>query len=201
MILRRMMFIAPFAVFTALVIYFGVGLQRNPSFIPTVMIDQPVPAFDLPAIEGYDEGFSSADLGGQITLINFFGSWCVGCRIEHPFLMELAARGDIPIMGIDWRDPPGAGAAWLERHGDPYTRIGDDFAGRTAIDFGITGAPESFLVDQKGRIRYKQVGPITPQIWLEDIEPVIRELRNEGAQDNLAGGDDGGDVTGVDAGG
>ncbi len=201
MIMRRLIFIAPFAAFTALVIYFGLGLQRDPSLIPTVLIDQPAPVFDLPAIEGYTEGFSSDDLKGEITLVNIFGSWCVGCRVEHPVLMEIAERGDIPIMGIDWKDPPGAGAAWLQRFGDPYTRIGDDFAGRVAIDFGITGAPETFVVDAKGRIRYKQVGPITPQIWREDIAPVIQELRNESAENDLAGSDGAGDDVGPGAGG
>ena len=201
MILRRLIFIAPFAAFTALVTYFAAGLQRDPSIIPTVLIDQQIPEFDMPAIEGYEMGFSSADLDGEVSLVNIFGSWCLACRIEHPLLMELAEKGAVPIMAIDWKDPPGAGAEWLKRYGDPYTRIGDDFAGRVAIDFGVTGAPETFVVDKNGRIRYKQIGPITPQIWREDLEPIIRELRNEGAQGDPADSDVTGDNIGPGAGG
>ena len=93
--------------------------------------------------------------------------------------MQLSEEGEIPIYGIDWKDPPGAGAAWLERHGDPYTLIGDDADGRVAIDFGITGAPETFIIDRAGRIRYKYAGPITPQIWEQDLLPIVRKLRNE----------------------
>ncbi len=201
MIARRLIFIAPFAAFTALVTYFAAGLQRDPSLIPTVLIDQQIPEFDMPAIEGYEVGFSSADLGGEVSLVNIFGSWCIACRIEHPLLMELAEEDAIPIMAIDWKDPPGAGAAWLRKFGDPYTRIGDDFAGRVAIDFGVTGAPETFVVDKNGRIRYKQIGPITPQIWREDLEPIIRELRNESAQGDPADSDIAGDNIGSGAGG
>jgi len=175
----RLIFILPLMAFVALLAYFAIGLQRDPSTIPSVMINKSAPAFDLPAIKGREVGLSSDDLQGEVSLVNFFGSWCISCRIEHPLLMELAREGEIPIYGIDWKDPPGAGAAWLEQHGDPYTKIGDDADGRVAIDFGITGAPETFIIDRKARIRYKQTGPITPQIWEEDIAPVIRMLRGE----------------------
>lgn len=177
--MKRLMFILPLTAFVALLAYFSIGLQRDPSRIPSVLIDKPAPQFDLPAIEGRDVGFSTDDLKGEVSLVNFFGSWCVSCRIEHPLLMQLAQEGEIPIYGIDWKDPPGAGAAWLERHGDPYTLIGDDADGRVAIDFGITGAPETFIIDRSGRIRYKYAGPITPQIWEQDLLPIIRKLRNE----------------------
>jgi cytochrome c biogenesis protein CcmG, thiol:disulfide interchange protein DsbE len=176
---RRLLFILPLAIFVALLVYFTIGLQRDPTLIPSVLINKPAPQFDLPAIEGREEGFSSDDLIGEVSLVNFWGSWCVSCRIEHPVLMDLAAADEIPIYGIDWKDPAGAGAKWLERFGDPYTKIGDDADGRIAIEFGITGAPETFIIDQEGRIRYKQIGPITPQIWELDIAPVVRELRNE----------------------
>ena len=178
--MKRLMFILPLTAFVALLAYFAIGLQRDPSNIPSVLIDKPAPQFDLAAIEGREIGLSTDDLKGEVSLVNFFGSWCVSCRIEHPLLMQLAAEDEIPIYGIDWKDPPGAGAAWLERHGDPYTLIGDDADGRVAIDFGITGAPETFIIDQDGRIRYKYAGPITPQIWEQDLLPVIRKLRDEG---------------------
>jgi len=130
-------------------------------------------------------------------LLNIFASWCPPCRIEHPLLMELAARDEIPIMGLNWKDPPGKGTAWLQKLGDPYTLIGDDANGRAAIEFGVTGAPETFIIDKRGRIRYKQVGPITPQIW--DIAPIIKELRDEGEVGFMP--DDRGDASGSGAGG
>ncbi|MEM9616543.1 MAG: DsbE family thiol:disulfide interchange protein [Pseudomonadota bacterium] len=177
--MNRLVFILPLTAFVALLAYFAIGLQRDPSAIPSVLIDKPAPQFDLPAIDGRETGLSTVDLKGEVSLVNFFGSWCVSCRIEHPLLMQLSQAGEIPIYGIDWKDPPGAGTAWLERHGDPYTKIGDDADGRVAIDFGITGAPETFIIDRNARIRYKYAGPITPQIWEEDLAPIIQQLRNE----------------------
>lgn len=177
--MARLLFLIPLAAFVAMLVYFSIGLKRDPSVIPTVLIDAPVPDFALGPIEGYEHGLSSEDLRGEATLLNIFGSWCVACLIEHPLLMEIAAQDEIPIMGLNWKDPPGKGTEWLARHGDPYTRIGDDFEGRVAIDFGVTGAPETFIIDRKGRIRYKQIGPVTEQIWEEDMLPVIRRLRDE----------------------
>jgi cytochrome c biogenesis protein CcmG/thiol:disulfide interchange protein DsbE len=179
MIVRRLLFLVPLGAFVLLVAYFIVGLQRDPSLIPTVLVNRPVPEFELPPVEGYLEGFSSEDLKGEVSLVNIFGSWCIACQIEHPLLMELSEKNEIPIYGIDWKDPPGAGFAWLEENGDPYTKIGDDASGRVAIDFGVTGAPETFIVDRHGRIRYKQTGPITPLIWERDMAPIISKLREE----------------------
>lgn len=177
--MARLFFLVPLAAFVGLLAYFAVGLQRDPTVIKPVLIDTPVPEFALGPIEGYETGLSSEDLKGEVTLLNVFGSWCVACLIEHPLLMEIAATGETPIMGLNWKDPPGEGTEWLVKHGDPYTLIGNDFEGRAAIEFGVTGAPETFVIDRQGRIRYKQIGPITPQIWEEDIQPIIRELRNE----------------------
>ena len=177
--MQRLLFISPLLVFAGLLAYLAVGLCRDPSSIPSVLINKPAPQFELPAIEGREEGFSREDLIGEVSLINFWGSWCISCRIEHPLLMQLAEANEIPIYGIDWKDPPGKGAQWLEQHGDPYTKIGDDADGRVAIEFGITGAPETFIIDREGRIRYKFAGPMTPQIWESHMAPVIRRLRNE----------------------
>ncbi len=176
--MKRFTFIAPLLVFVAIAAYFAVGLTRDPSRIPTALLDKPVPEFSLPAIQGVEKGLSTVDLKGEVSLVNVFASWCVGCRIEHPVLMELAAEGDIPIYGVNWKDKPGDGAAWLNQWGDPYNSVGDDADGRVAIEFGVTGAPETFVIDAEGRIRYKQVGPITPQTWEEDIKPIIEELKS-----------------------
>lgn len=177
--MNRFFLFLPLILFAIAAVYFAFGLRQDPSRIPSVLIDKPLPAFDLPAIEGHDNPLSSDDLQGNVTLLNVFASWCVPCAIEHPQLMKIAAEEDIIIAGINWKEKPGDGAAWLRRLGDPYDYIGDDADGRVAIDFGVTGAPETFIVDRKGRIRYKQVGPITEQIWQQDIKPIVDQLRQE----------------------
>ena len=177
--MKRIAFILPLIAFAGLTLYLVAGLQRDPSRIPSTLINKPIPAFALAAIEGRDRGFSSEDLKGQVALVNVFGSWCVGCRIEHPLLMRIAASGEVPIYGIDWKDKPGAGAEWLARFGDPYQLVGDDSDGRVAIDFGVTGAPETYVIDANGRIRYKHVGPIAETHWRDVLRPMIEELNDE----------------------
>ena len=174
----RLIFLAPLSFFLVLAIYFAAGLSRDPNFIPSMLINKPSPVFDLPPIEGRALGLSTEDLKGQVSLINVFGSWCVSCQVEHPMLMRIKREGGPPIYGLNWKDKPGEGAKWLERYGDPYTRIGDDQDGRIAIDFGVTGAPETFVVDANGRIRHKHVGPISEDDWRRILAPMIEELRN-----------------------
>jgi len=176
--MNRLTFILPLVVLGVLAVYFMMGLGRNPQELPSVLINTPVAEFDLPAIDGRDKGFASKDLLDQVTLVNVFGSWCVACLQEHPFLMKLAKEKLIPIYGIDWRETDRrAGPSWLRRYGDPYTLIGDDPKSRGAIAFGVTGAPESFIIDKQGTIRYKHIGPITQEIWDETIWPIVQELR------------------------
>ncbi len=178
MSVRRLLYLIPLAAFLVLAIYFWIGLGKDPHQIPSVLIDQRVPPFDLLPIDGRERGFASEDLLGRVSLVNVFGSWCVACRIEHPFLMRIKADGLIPIHGIDWREKtPDAGPAWLARHGDPYTLVGDDPESKAAIAFGVTGAPETFIVDAAGVIRYKHIGPITPEIWKERLWPIVQDLR------------------------
>jgi cytochrome c biogenesis protein CcmG/thiol:disulfide interchange protein DsbE len=175
---RSALYLIPLLVFAALAVYFWVGLGKNPHEIPSVLIDQPVPAFSLQPIKGRDRGLGSDDLKGQVSLVNVFGSWCEGCRIEHPLLMELQRRGKVPIHGINWREKhPDAGPGWLAKHGDPYALIGDDPESKVAIAFGVTGAPETFIIDGNGVIRYKQIGPITPQVWESTLWPIVRKLQ------------------------
>lgn len=177
---RRLPYIVPLAVFLVLAAYFFVGLGKDPQRLPSVLVDQPLPELSLPAIRGRERGVTSEDLKGEVSLLNIFGSWCVACRIEHPFLMQLSRDGVIPVHGIDWREPsPEAGPAWLARHGDPYTRIGADPDSKAAIALGVTGAPETFVIDRQGVIRYKQIGPITPQVWEDTLWPIVFELRRQ----------------------
>jgi cytochrome c biogenesis protein CcmG, thiol:disulfide interchange protein DsbE len=176
--MRRLVYVLPLLVLAVIGAYFAAGLGRDPQKLPSALIDKPVPDIDLPPIEGHADGLATADFKGQVTLVNIFGSWCVSCRFEHPFLMELKANNVIPIFGIDWREQNRKdGPAWLAKYGNPYTRIGDDPKSIGAIAFGVTGAPESFIVDQSGVIRYKHIGVITKRDWDRTLAPVIESLR------------------------
>lgn len=176
----RIVLILPLILFLVLGSYFAIGLREDPRQLESQLIDAPLPAFDLPAIAGHERGLASADLQGHVSLLNVFGSWCPPCEIEHPMLMQISRSGRVPIYGVDWRDPPGEGAAWLARNGNPYARVGDDPEGRLAIDLGITGAPETFLIGRDGRVKYRHVGVITPEAWREILLPMIEELEAAG---------------------
>jgi cytochrome c biogenesis protein CcmG/thiol:disulfide interchange protein DsbE len=175
--MNRALLLVPVFLFIVVGAFFAWGLTRDPSRIPSQLIDRPLPVFDMPAIEGFTEGLSTDDLKGEVALLNVFASWCVSCHIEHPVLMRLAAEDAVPIYGLNWKEKPGEGKAWLDRFGDPYTKVGDDQNGRVAIDLGVTGAPETFVVDRDGRVRFKVVGPITEQYWAETLQPLIEDLR------------------------
>jgi len=177
--MTRLAYLLPLAIIGVLAVFFMIGLGRDPHLIPSVLIDKPVPDFALAALPGRgDSGLSTADLKGDVTLVDIYGSWCIACVEEHPTLLAIKKSGEVKIHGIDWRDDPKRGAQWLREKGDPYDKVGLDPApGRTSIDFGVTGAPESFIVDAKGVIRYKYIGPITPQVWTEILLPIVRSLR------------------------
>ena len=176
--MKRSVYLIPLVIFLVLSAYFAKGLTLDPRALPSMLDGQPMPAFELAPIAGRARGFSSEDLKGQVTLVNVFGSWCIACQVEHPFLMELKASGEVPIFGIDWRERDTlAGPRWLRRYGDPYTRVGDDPKSRATIALGVTGAPESFLVDRAGIVRYKHVGPITREDWEQILWPLIEKLR------------------------
>lgn len=170
---------APVAAFALLATGLALGLKKDPSVLPSVLIGKPAPDFALGPVRAGDVGFARSDIAGKVVLINVFGSWCSACRLEHPMLMELAAQ-KVPIYGVDWKDAPADGAGSLLENGDPYVRVGDDESGRLGLDLGVSGAPETFVVDKTGRIRFKQVGPITPEIWSNDIAPLIARLEAGG---------------------
>src|SRR6266536_487377 len=167
----------PLVLFFGLMLAFAVRLDRDPSKIPSALIGKPVPVFSLPPVKGRDLGLSSADLRGEVSLVNVFASWCVACRQEHPLLMELKQAGVLPIHGLNYKDRPEDAARWLDEMGDPYTRTGADLDGRVAIDWGVYGVPETFIVDRNGRIVYKHIGPITPTVWQRTLLPLIRVLQ------------------------
>jgi DsbE subfamily thiol:disulfide oxidoreductase len=183
--MRRWTTFVPFAVFAVLVAFFGwrlVLITRGdaPNLIPSVMIDKPAPGFDLPPLVLDRPGAASDALSGKVTLINFFSSWCIPCRAEHPLLVDMMNRdgvkGRLRLVGIDYKDKPEDGRGWLARLGDPYDALGMDRDGRVGIDFGVYGVPESYLIDRQGRIRYKQVGPFTPEDIQEKLLPLLAEL-------------------------
>ncbi len=178
MIRRRLVFFLPALVFVALVLWFWRGLQpsRDPTLIPSVMIDKPVPEFDLPALPGDGPGLTSTSLKGRLTLINFFASWCVPCRAEHPILLDLARDHRIELDGIAYKNKPDDASTFLGELGNPFAKVALDQSGRTAIDFGVYGVPESYVVDKEGRIRFRQVGPITQDVVEGQLKPLIAEL-------------------------
>ncbi|MEM7460070.1 MAG: DsbE family thiol:disulfide interchange protein [Pseudomonadota bacterium] len=171
--------ILPIGVFVILVVFMAIGLTRDPSVIPTEMIDREMPQFELPDLYAPEEVIRTEDLTGETTLVNVFGSWCVACLQEHPTLMQLSRDGTVRIVGVNWRDTREEALVWLEKHGDPYARIVFDAESDLVIEMGVTGAPETFIVDPSGRIRYKQIGPITPDVWQDTIRPVIDAIAAE----------------------
>ena len=176
--MRRLIVVLPLLSFAAVALAFVFGLNRNPSLIPSVLIGKPLPGFNLPAVRAGDSGLASQDFRGRPMLLNMFASWCVSCRVEHPLLLDLHRSG-VPIAGIDWEDKASDGAKYLKDNGDPYARVGLDGGGRTGIDLGITGVPETFVVDKHGRVRYKQIGPIETADWENTIKPLMDRLRAE----------------------
>ncbi len=181
MISRRLLYLLPVVGFAFIAVAFLWGLdpERDPREIPSALIDKPVPEFVLPALEGADvPGFSSGDLrSGEVALVNVFASWCVPCRAEHPFLMRLAEDRVVPIYGINYKDNPADALGWLAELGNPYVAIGTDEIGRVAIDWGVYGVPETFVIDGAGMIRYRHVGPLLSKTLERDILPLIKSLR------------------------
>lgn len=177
--MKRLLFILPVILFAGVAIAFGFGLTRDPSRLPSVLIDKPLPAFDLPSVGDGVPALASAQLTGEPALLNLFASWCVPCRVEHPLLLRLADEG-VAIHGIDWKEPATAGAAYLAQYGNPFRRVGSDPSGRAGIDLGLSGVPETFVVDGAGRVRYRHVGPITAADWNGTLKPLLAKLKAEG---------------------
>ena len=174
--MSRLVSIAPLILFAVVAAYFAIGFTKNASILPSALIDKPVPTFDLPPLKDTKPGLATADLKDDVVLVNMFASWCVPCRAEHPLLMQLARDKIVPIIGLNWKDRKSDAIAWLDELGDPYARIGHDPSGRTGIDWGVYGVPETFVIDKLGVIRYKQVGPLDNKAIEEIILPLLDEL-------------------------
>ena len=175
---RRVGFaLLPLLAFLALGAFLLHGLYLAPGEIPSALIGAKTPQFELPPIPGRPPWLATADLRGEVTLVNVFASWCTTCRVEHPILMRLKEQGIVTVHGLNYKDEPGAALGWLGRFGDPYAGVGADRNGRVSIDWGVYGVPESFLVDAEGRIVCKQIGAISAQDLENKLLPAIRAAR------------------------
>ena len=166
----------PLALFIVLVGFLLVGLRRDPHEVPSPLINKSAPDFQLPQLQQATATVSAKEMRGKVWLLNFWGTWCVACREEHPLLVQYAKTGVVPIYGVDYKDERAAALQWLNEFGNPYTLTAFDVDGRTSIDYGVYGAPESYLVDRNGVIRFKQIGPITEDVWQNKIMPLVKEL-------------------------
>ena len=175
----RLLAIIPLAIAALLFATLYWGLWNKDDRLPSTLIGRSVPDFALPPIEGRDNGLSSEDLRGQVSIVNVWASWCVPCRVEMPLLVELAQTGTVPIHGINYKDAPDAALGFLAELGDPYTRTGADRNGRVSIDWGVYGLPETFVIDGEGRIAYKHVGAFDRRALEDEILPVVRRLQAE----------------------
>jgi cytochrome c biogenesis protein CcmG, thiol:disulfide interchange protein DsbE len=167
-------------VFVALVALLGVGLNLNPREVPSPLIGKPAPAFELPLLAAPDKTFSQKDMLGKVWVLNVWASWCAPCLVEHPQITALARSGTVPVIGLNYKDERKDAIPWLKRNGDPYSTIVQDPAGRIGIDYGVYGVPETYVIDRKGVIRYKRIGPVTAEILKEKIEPLLKELNASG---------------------
>ena len=175
--LRRMVLFLPLLLVLGMGVFLAIGLTMDPRLVPSPLIGKPVPTFSLPPVRGRTLGLASTDLKGEVSLVNVFASWCVACREEHPLLLKIHREGIVPIHGLNYKDRPEDASRWLDEMGDPYTRTGADLDGRVAIDWGVYGVPETFVVNRDGTIAYKHIGAITPAVWDKTLLPLIRKLQ------------------------
>jgi cytochrome c biogenesis protein CcmG, thiol:disulfide interchange protein DsbE len=169
----------PVVLFGSLGAGLGMGLLHDPKVIPSMLLDRQLPQFKLPQLVPDKAALNSAELPGKgLVLINVFSSWCGGCRFEHPFLMEKSNDKRFALVGLNWKDDPENARAFLATYGNPFQNLGSDTSGRAGIDLGVTGVPETFVIDSKGRVRLRVPGPMTPDIWKTEIEPLIEKEKN-----------------------
>ncbi|HEV8590299.1 MAG TPA: DsbE family thiol:disulfide interchange protein [Pyrinomonadaceae bacterium] len=179
--MKKLVFI-PLALFIGLVVFLFIGLRHDPREIPSPLINKAAPSFQLPQLHDPQKTLSAQDMRGKVWLLNFWGTWCIACREEHPWLLEYAKSNAVPIVGIDYKyssdtsDERTAAMRMLAEIGNPYSLTVYDADGRVSIDYGVYGAPESFLIDKNGVIRFKQIGPITEDVWRDKIVPLARQL-------------------------
>jgi cytochrome c biogenesis protein CcmG/thiol:disulfide interchange protein DsbE len=166
----------PLVFFIVLVGFFAKGLFLDPREVPSPFIGRQAPMFTLPLVGDANASFSPADMKGRVWMLNVWAPWCVSCRQEHGFLMQLAQSRVIPIVGLNWKDKDREAETLLARTGSPYVAVPEDLDGRVGIDYGVTGTPETYIIDQTGIVRLKHIGPIGPEVWKDKFEPKLKEL-------------------------
>ncbi|HEX6003617.1 MAG TPA: DsbE family thiol:disulfide interchange protein [Burkholderiales bacterium] len=166
----------PLGIFLALVVLLAIGLNLNPREVPSPLIDKPAPGFFLPQLHAPERNFSPASMKGQVWILNVWASWCEACRDEHPVLVDFAKRGVAPLLGLNYKDRRADALEWLKRFGDPYSTSIVDAEGKVGIDYGVYGVPETYVIDKQGIIRYKRIGPVTPEIVQNKLIPLITDL-------------------------
>lgn len=177
--MRFVRFGLPLVAFLVLAVFLFVGLGKDPREVPSPLIGKPAPAFMLPQLHDQSQMFSPQVMKGKVWLLNVWASWCVSCRDEHPVLVALSQQNIVPIYGLDYKDKPEDAEQWLKKGGDPYVLSISDRDGRVGIDYGVYGVPETYVIDKQGIIRYKQIGPVTPESLRDKILPLVRELEKQ----------------------
>ena len=172
-------YLIPLVIFVVLVVFLALGLSRNPQELPSALLNKPAPEFRLPQLKDPAQTFSATDMRGKVWMLNVWASWCIACRDEHPYLFQYAKSGAVPIYGLNYKDKREDALAWLEEFGDPYLLSAVDLEGRAGMDYGVYGAPESYIIDKGGTIRLKHVGPVTPDVWANKVLPLIQELNRQ----------------------
>jgi cytochrome c biogenesis protein CcmG/thiol:disulfide interchange protein DsbE len=174
--MKSLRFLIPLALFGALAWFLYAGLSLNPREVPSPLIGKPAPAFALPRLDDPTQTVKREDLLGKVWVMNVWASWCAPCREEHPLVVAFARERKVPVIGLNYKDRPGDARTWLERLGNPYAATLIDFDGKVGIDFGVYGVPETFVIDAQGTVRLKHVGPLTPQVISQKIEPLLKSL-------------------------
>lgn len=180
--MNRWKLFLPLAFFLAFCILLFVGLfMEDKTVLPSALLDKPVPEFSLPKLKQPEQKVSAETMKGKVYLLNVWGSWCPACKVEHPYLVQLSKKG-VNIVGVNYKDVRRDALEWLDRLEDPYLYSIEDQEGRLGLDLGVYGAPETFVVDKKGVIRYKHVGVVDPTVWKEDLKPIYDQLQKESVQ-------------------
>ncbi len=174
--MKALKFLLPLVLFVALALLLAAGLGRDPKEVPSPLIGKPAPAFALARLDDPQVVIKRDDLLGRVWMLNVWASWCVACRQEHPLLVDFARRKTVALFGLNYKDKRSDGQRWLAQFGDPYDASIVDADGRVGIDYGVYGVPETFIIDKQGVVRFKHIGPLTPEVLRERIEPLLKQL-------------------------
>jgi cytochrome c biogenesis protein CcmG, thiol:disulfide interchange protein DsbE len=174
--MKMLRFLVPLALFVVLVGFLARGLSLDPREVPSPLIGKPAPGFALTRLDDEARVVRREDMLGKVWILNVWASWCAACRDEHPHLLDFARTKQAPLVGLNYKDTRRDGLGWLARFGDPYDMSLFDADGRVGIDFGVYGVPETFVIDKQGVVRFKQIGPVTPEVLRNRIVPLLKEL-------------------------